>query len=154
MFKNLFKKAPKPEKGTSSPAIAKPPQPAGAVRDAREGAVKAIRSFVATTGILIDPRDQLLANMGDQIFQYALGLMRQNPNFERLYHKAADAPHKRGFGKGASSDDLADCFLAWQKQDGFPAGISDLNVFVQGGDAQIPNSDAKFSWSVFVYFAQ
>lgn len=118
--------------------------------------IKQIRTFIATTEILIDPKVPVLANMGEQVFKYAVGLLRQKPEFSAKYEatQKANTPHKMGFGCVPKSDNAVDCFIQWQKGDGYGMGVPDKTTFVLGGDTQVPGTSLKFSWSVFISFAE
>ena len=116
-------------------------------------AIKEIRSFIVTTEILIDPSDKVLSQLGSQIFQFAIGQFKKKyQKFISLYEQTKNTTHRQGFGQAASSNDFADCYLEWQKRAGYGVSIPGQSLFVESGDAQIPGTAAKFSWSVFITF--
>lgn len=117
--------------------------------------IKEIRSFIATTNILIDPSDKVMSQIGSQIFQFVVDRLKgNNLQFASLYEQTKDTNHKQGFGKALSTNDFVKCYLDWQKRDGYGANTPGQSLFVESGEGQIPDTGAKFSWSVFITFVK
>jgi hypothetical protein len=130
----------------------KPAQPQTGAQSAA-GPVKEIRSFVGTTGFLIEPGDPVTSQLGKQLFQFGVDQLKQKePEFLKLYNASQNAPHKQGFGMAAKSEDLSMAYYDWMKKQGLGIGIPEKTFFAQGGDGQEPKSGAKFSFLVCVTF--
>ncbi len=115
-----------------------------------------VRIYIITSGFLLDMSNPDHDRMGKEIYEYALGIFKKQPEFLKHYISSLrfNVPHKMGLGTAETMDEFDNVFTAWQEADGVPFGEPNKSTFILSGDAHRREGDGVFKWQVYANFVE